>query len=679
VRFLCRGLLAVVAAVTLLHSTPTGARAQQVQAVPGPSDLRATAVSSSRIDLNWTRANSGQVAQYRVYYANGTLLDVLPASADTYSDTGLEPWTEYRYYITGANSSGNESPPSEVASARTLDGTPPSAPGNLGGTATSSTRVSLNWSAATDAESGIDEYVVYRNGGEAGRTSGLTYQDSGLTPDTEYGYQVSAVNGQGIEGNRSGTVQVRTLAPPPPGPPRDLSATAVSASAIDLDWRAPAEAGDVASYRVYRDGSPVATVSATGYRDTGLASYTSYEYRVRSVNGDGLESAPSNSASARTRDGSPPTAPGGLEGTASSSSQISLVWSAASDPQTGISEYVIYRDGTEVGRTGARTYEDGALESDRVYVYEVSAVNGQGNEGGRAGPLEVRTLSDAAPDPPTGLTASAVDGTSVDLAWDPHPDHEDLDAYRIYRDGLFVADTRQTSFRDTDLTPFTTYTYTVTAVAGDGDESSPSAPAIVTTPDPTPPTVPEDLLATAVGRERIDLTWSPSSDGESGVSGYRVVRGGAEVAFTETASYSDAGLSPGTAYEYRVRAVNGSGLESGPSEPASATTFDEPGPPAPLDLAANPGGPTRIVLTWTAPAEDITGYNIYRDGAFVGSVTSTTFVDTGLTPETTYGYAVASLAGDTQGERTSEVFATTPSGEDTTPPAPPTGLRLATP
>jgi chitodextrinase len=853
------GLVGAVLALLLSNAGVVGA--QEVQAVPGPSNLTATAISPSRIDLDWTKTNSGQVVEYHIYYAHGAPVATVPASQSSYSDTGLQPWTEYRYYITGANASGSESGPSNVATARTLDGTPPTAPGSLAGSAVSATQVSLTWTAASDPQSGVDEYVVYRGGNEVGRTSGLAYQDNGLAPDTQYSYEVSAVNGQGDQGSRAGPIPVRTLAEPPPDPPRNLSAAPVSASAIDLSWTPPADDSNVTSYRVYRDGSPVATVSATGYRNTGLASYTSYEFRVTSVDGDGDESSPSNAASARTLDGTAPTKPGNLAGSAISQSQISLTWTAASDPQTGVSEYVVYRGGSEIGRTSGLTYqdngltsdsqysyevaavngqqlegaaagpvqvrtltdpipdpprqlsasavsataidvswtapvddgnvssykvyrngspvgtstgtsyrdtglasyttyeyrvtsvsgdgdespmsnaasartldgtpptapgnlagagisqsqisltwtaasdpetgiaqyvvyrdgseiartvalsyEDGGLETDQPYDYAVSAINGQQVEGSRADPIEVRTLSNEAPDPPTGLSATALDEGSVDLAWNTHPDEANLDGYRVYRDGAFVAGTAETAYRDTGLDPFTTYVYTVTAVGTDGDESSPSQPATVTTPDRTPPTVPEDIAAVAVGTQRIDVTWSPSSDEDSGIADYRVFRDGAEVGTPTGTEYQDTGLESGTTYEYRVSAVNGEGLESNLSVVASARTLDVEGPPAPSGLTATPAGPSQISLTWVAPADGAASYNVFRDDVFIGAVMATTFVDTGLQPATTYRYSVASVDTDgIQGPRSGQVSATTAPSDDVVPPAAPTGLRLITP
>ena len=65
------------------------------------------------------------------------------------------------------------------------------------------------------------------------------------------------------------------------GAPQNLQAIAVSTSEIDLSWEAvPSATG----YDVERNGVVIATdVADTSYQDTGLASSTSYTYRVRAV------------------------------------------------------------------------------------------------------------------------------------------------------------------------------------------------------------------------------------------------------------------------------------------------------------------------------------------------------------------------------------------------------------
>lgn len=101
------------------------------------------------------------------------------------------------------------------------------------------------------------------------------------------------------------------------------------------------------------------------------------------------------------------------------------------------------------------------------------------------------------------------------------------------------------------------------------------------TPDTTPPSIPTGLAATAVSSSQINLSWTASTDPESGIARYEVERcqGTACTNFTQIATpasviYSDNSVSAGTAYRYQVRAMNGAvpSLVSSFSNIASATT-----------------------------------------------------------------------------------------------------------
>jgi hypothetical protein len=93
-----------------------------------------------------------------------------------------------------------------------VDSTAPSAPGNLAGAAASYSSVNLTWTASTDAESGIYEYVVRRGGQEVGRTSGLSFTDTGLAENTQYAYTVMAMNQSEDSSALAGPVSVTTPA-----------------------------------------------------------------------------------------------------------------------------------------------------------------------------------------------------------------------------------------------------------------------------------------------------------------------------------------------------------------------------------------------------------------------------------------------------------------------------------
>jgi fibronectin type 3 domain-containing protein len=280
------------------------------------------------------------------------------------------------------------------------------------------------------------------------------------------------------------------------------------------------------------------------------------------------------------------------------------------------------------------------------------------------------------PGKPKNLEATADGPYAVDLDWKRVKGSE---GYYVYRDGDRVAETGRSDYRDEGLQPATTYEYRVSAFDDDGDEGDLSDPVKVTTEALPGPTTPTDLVAAAVSPFRIDLEWSPS-ESESGVAFYRVLRDGEQVDTPAGTSYQDSELDPETRYEYRVSAVDGNGLESDLSKPASATTLAEPGPPPPEGLTVTETWPTQINLSWSPPSGSgfvITGYNVYREGSFVGFVVATTFTDTGLSPETTYRYAVSTVDDrGVEGERSEEVSATTEVPPDVIPPAAPTGLRL---
>jgi len=192
-------------------------------------------------------------------------------------------------------------------------------------------------------------------------------------------------------------------------------------------------------------------------------------------------------------------------------------------------------------------------------------------------------------------------------------------------------------------------------------------------PTPTAPSAPRNLAASA-GSGNANLSWSaPTTDGGATVTHYRIYRGtvaGAETLLVEIANvttYVDNGLTNGTAYFYRVSAVNSVG-EGAQSNEASATPQSASLPGAPRNVAATPSKPRGISLTWLAPMSNggsaITGYEVWRStgaGAetrltTVGNVLS--YKDTGATKGTTYFYVVKAVNGVGPGPASGEVSAT---------------------
>ena len=86
------------------------------------------------------------------------------------------------------------------------------------------------------------------------------------------------------------------------------------------------------------------------------------------------------------------------------------------------------------------------------------------------------------PTAPTGLTATALWATRVDLSWDPSTDDRGVAGYALLRDSVQIATSSSTRYSDASVTPGTSYTYTVVAYDAQGNRSPPSSAVSVTTP-----------------------------------------------------------------------------------------------------------------------------------------------------------------------------------------------------
>ena len=85
-----------------------------------------------------------------------------------------------------------------------------------------------------------------------------------------------------------------------PSMPTGLTATAQSSSQINLSWSAATDNVAVAGYRVYRNGTQVATSTGTTYSNTGLTAGTTYSYTVAAYDTAGNVSPQSTSVNATT-------------------------------------------------------------------------------------------------------------------------------------------------------------------------------------------------------------------------------------------------------------------------------------------------------------------------------------------------------------------------------------------
>lgn len=147
-------------------------------------------------------------------------------------------------------------------------------------------RVHLAWAEVERATG----YEVWRDGQLLASLNlhARSYQDEGLDAETDYVHAVRAVNRSGP--SPSAELPVRTLPQPQlPQVPGLPAASEIGARFVLLEWP---EIPGAESYRVFRNGEPVAEVFSPGFADSGLTPETEYSYTVQARNsaGDSFQS-----------------------------------------------------------------------------------------------------------------------------------------------------------------------------------------------------------------------------------------------------------------------------------------------------------------------------------------------------------------------------------------------------
>ena len=231
----------------------------------------------------------------------------------------------------------------------------------------------------------------------------------------------------------------------------DLTLVPVTAARIDVSWTSYSQA---ASYNVYRNSALLTNTTAHSYSDLGLAINTSYCYQIYWVDGFGVQRKLTDSLCSMTL--STPMAPTGLTTTTVSSTQINLSWSAS----TNATGYNVYRNGVLIASMMTTGITDSGLMASTMYSYTVQAYDALGNLSPQS--TAATATTNASPRAPTGLVASAISSSQIDLTWTASPGAV---GYNIYRSGgsSNTLISPNTYISDVSLTANTTYCYQVKA------------------------------------------------------------------------------------------------------------------------------------------------------------------------------------------------------------------------
>ena len=431
--------------------------------------------------------------------------------ANSSTTDGLDFWSsEY--------STASQRPRLTVRYSSFVDTQAPDAPAGLSLVSKTDTQVDLQWNASAD-NVGVDHYRVFRDGAEVGTPSAVNFTDTGLDPETEYDYTVTAVDAAGNESGASSTLMVTTdpapdtEKPTTPGTPVEVSTTETTAT---ISWAASTDNVAVTAYDIYRDGGLAGSTTGvtTTFADAGLAAGTAFAYHVIARDAAGNES--------------------------DSSGVLNVTTNSATFPKLHVGSISIERR-----NAGKRRY--------------ARAIVSVADDGGASvdGASVTAQWSGLTSDVDSGLT-----GSSGSVQFDS--DRVDRSA-----SGQFIITVTGVSAGGSEYDPDANV-QTAACVDIDGTVCS------VGPPDTDPPAVPGPLSA-APGPGSVSLDW-PGNTTDSDWAEFLVYRstvsgsGYSLVASGLSASqYTDSGLEAGVPVYYVATSRDTSENESGPSNEASAT------------------------------------------------------------------------------------------------------------
>ena len=371
-------------------------------------------------------------------------------------------------------------------------GTIPSVPTNLIAQVNAmypSSRIDLNWADTSANENGfrIERNISHSSVEIVDLGANITsYNDIGLSSETTYNYKIMAYNNNGDSGY-SNTASATTTIMPSYAPLAPANLIGIpDINQIELNWTDnSSEIRQEDGFEVQRFDSGVwgtiasLGIDVTSYIDEGLTSSTIYIYRIRAYNEHG-ESYSSSIDVTTSPSTTLPDSPSNLDGDIDSINpydQINLTWDDNSDNEEG---FKIERDGIVILTVVANLeqYQDAGLSDSTAYEYKVKATNSVGDSG-YSNPITIVTATiPIAPDPPTGLTATAVSSNQIGLTWADNSDNET--GFKVEKLDTSVIATlgpNTQSYQHTGLNFNTAYSYKVRAYNDIGSSLSNQATA----------------------------------------------------------------------------------------------------------------------------------------------------------------------------------------------------------
>jgi len=474
--------------ITATHTLEASFTAQPASGPSVPTGLTATAVSSSQIDLTWTPSsdNTSTVTYYNIY-RGGVKIGTVVGSASTsvtpptsYNDSLLSPSTTYSYYVTVGDAAGNYGGASSTVTATTQASSGPVG-GSGGWNLTFSDEFNgsnLNTSMwNTHLTWGYGEGGTTQNGYWSGNVSEnagqlqLELQQQTMTlGGKSYNYTSGMIQNAGNFKQAYGYFEMRARFPVGTGfwpgfwllP--DPTANGAGASQYEID-----------AIELYK---PTDSVQPYGNYTLHWGSNTQAQGSIGANN--------PNFADGNFHDIAIDWEPGSItwymDGVATYQVASSNVPSL---PMYILATFDLGANGSSAGGPTVNTPIPSTMDIQYIRVYSKATSGGCYSAIPAATdpiPNANCTSAPARPTVPSNLTATALSSSQINLSWSASTESGgSVTGYNIFRNGVFVGTSTNTSYADTGLSASTTYSYAVSAYDPSGNISVQTSTVSATT------------------------------------------------------------------------------------------------------------------------------------------------------------------------------------------------------
>lgn len=206
----------------------------------------------------------------------------------------------------------------------------------------------------------------------------------------------------------------------PPTPPTNLALSNLLPTAATFSWQAATDNVGIVRYEINKGGNVLKTVDGKTLSATvdNLTPNTAYDVSVGAYDAAGNPSQQSNVVTFTTpksNDTTPPSVPANLTVTGTSSSSVSLSWSASTDNSGTIAGYDVYQGSTKVATTTSLSSTVSDLTPNTSYTFTVKARDPDGNSSAASNPVTAKTTGGATSG--GGIPSFDKQIATVDLGW----------------------------------------------------------------------------------------------------------------------------------------------------------------------------------------------------------------------------------------------------------------------